>query len=223
EESLSLWRASRDKAKLAIPLAELGRVALEDGNYTTARRLFEEGLAIHREMGLKWQTAEVLDNLGDVARCLGEYEQARLLYEESLVLWRNMSNTGGAALSLSNLGHVALAQRDYERAEALFKESLSLTPTLSKGAVARSLAGFARLAAGLEQPRRAARLIGAVDALLATTGGRLDPADRLVYDRTVSGVRVPLDANAGLAAVAEGGALTLEQVIALAMEQPECT
>jgi hypothetical protein len=68
------------------------------------------------------------------------------------------------------------------------------------------------------QPERAARLLGAVDALREMIGYRLAAAERTDYDRDVAAIRAQLDAATFAAAWAAGQALTLEQAIAEALE-----
>ena len=68
------------------------------------------------------------------------------------------------------------------------------------------------------QQVRAARLLGAVEALLEATNDHVDPADRAEYDRDVAAARAQLDEATFAAAWAEGRAMTMEQAMAYALE-----
>ena len=71
-----------------------------------------------------------------------------------------------------------------------------------------------------EMMERAARLCGAAAALRVAIGAPLHPTERADYERTVAALRVALGDAAYEAAWAQGQALTLEQAIALALEEP---
>jgi tetratricopeptide (TPR) repeat protein len=88
--------------------------------------LYEESLALKREMGDKWGIAGLLNNLGNMAFAQGDYSAAWALYKESLALGREMGDKWGTAMSLYNLGNVAFAQGDYSAARELQAESLML-------------------------------------------------------------------------------------------------
>ncbi|MBI3461405.1 tetratricopeptide repeat protein [Candidatus Acetothermia bacterium] len=96
-------------------------------NYESAKVLFEECLALCREVGNRSLLAWALWQLGGRAtRFEGDYRRATALYEESLALFRELKYKWGVAGSLWGLGDVALRQADYKRAAALLEESLAL-------------------------------------------------------------------------------------------------
>ncbi|HEX9440857.1 MAG TPA: hypothetical protein VF909_14320, partial [Roseiflexaceae bacterium] len=117
------------------------------------------------------------------------------------------------------LGALVNAQGDAARATALLREALVLQQShAGKGSIASSLERFAGIAAGQGQPDRAARLLGAAEALRKAIGAPLPPVERPDYERTVAAARAQLDAATFATAWAEGQALTLEQVIAEALD-----
>src|SRR5438045_2261738 len=67
-----------------------GVLACEQGDYTAARPLYEQSLAIRRELGDKGDIAGSLNNLGIVAYAQGDYASARPLYGESLAIRREL-------------------------------------------------------------------------------------------------------------------------------------
>ena len=80
------------------------------------------------------------------------------------------------------------------------------------------LAGLAEMAGLLGQPERAARLLGAVEALREATGIRLSPLRQAEYERTLEGIRAQGDEAAFAAAWQEGRATPLEHLVAQAVE-----
>ena len=84
--------------------------------------------------------------------------------------------------------------------------------------MAWSLEYLARVAGGLGQPERAARLFGAAEALREAIGAPLPPSGRDDHEREVAAARAHLDEHAFVQALAEGQAMSLEQAIAYALE-----
>jgi tetratricopeptide (TPR) repeat protein len=113
-----LWRAQA--------LTGAGRLAERQGDYTQARRLYEESLTLWRALEDRRGIANSLIGLGVVASCQGDLAGATAIFAESLALDRALGYQPGMTISLNNLGGVAYYQGDYERARALFAESLAI-------------------------------------------------------------------------------------------------
>ncbi|MFL5734305.1 MAG: ATP-binding protein, partial [Chloroflexia bacterium] len=103
-----------------------GTLAWSQGDYEAARPLFEESLAIWRELGDKHGVANMLNNLGIVALPLGNYAEAYALHEESLGIYRELGDKWSIALALANLGLVALNRGNFGEAGNLLRESLEI-------------------------------------------------------------------------------------------------
>ena len=71
EESLSIRRELGDRAGIASCLTNLGSIALEQGEYGSARALLTEGLAIRRELANRLGLAECLEAFAALAFGLG--------------------------------------------------------------------------------------------------------------------------------------------------------
>ena len=108
-----------DKGGISISLQWLGVVASNQGDYTAARALQEESLALSRELGDKRNIAISLDLLGVMASNQGDYTAARALYQESLELYRELGDRKGIAECLPGLAAVAQADRQPQRATKL--------------------------------------------------------------------------------------------------------
>ena len=107
-----------------------GMLAYRMGDFTHARVLLEESLALFRRVEDRRGIAAALGNLGHIPAAQGQFTDARDLYAEALALWRAEGNEAGAAYSLIGLGNVAAsvgemtaAQKHYEEALALFRRS----------------------------------------------------------------------------------------------------
>jgi tetratricopeptide (TPR) repeat protein len=179
------------------------------GDYARARALHEESLALYRTLGDSQGLANALVSLGNVAYQHGDYARARTLHEESLTLYRALGDTYGAAVALDNLGEVASMLGDDGLALDLHSESLQLSRAIgANDLVAAGLEFLAWLAAARGQPRRAARLGGAAEALREGLDIPLNPDQRGRHDRAVQAVRAALGAEDFAAAWAAGRALS---------------
>lgn len=135
------------KAMRAKALTSAGILAWKQGDYASARALYEESLAITRDLGDKSGIASSLNNLGIVAYRQADYTAARALYEESLALLREREDQMGIASVLINLGDVAIEQGDYTAAQSMFEEGLAINRKLGDSwRIAVSLNGVGRVA-----------------------------------------------------------------------------
>jgi hypothetical protein len=143
------------------------------------------------------------------------------LLEESLTLFRELGNRNGVAGALCALGRFALTQGDMAQATTCFAESLVLFAGVlgKKGAAAACLEGLARVAGAQAQPKRAARLFGAAEAVRAQFAAPRSLAAHTPYDHDITIVQAQLDAVIFEAAWAEGRALSLLQALAAALDE----
>jgi tetratricopeptide (TPR) repeat protein len=163
---------------LAWPRSVRGQVLLALGDYATARPWFEQALAIGRSVEHKPGIANALLYLGACWYLEGDCDRARECYQESLALKRAAGQRGTVATLLGRLGHVALCQREWDEARAYLEEALALfreTGRTGSGDAVGALVGWAGLTQAEGQSVRAARLLGAAAALLASGGGALSP------------------------------------------------
>lgn len=231
QESLDLWRALGDRHGIATALHNLGNICRLVGEWDAARQLQGESLALKRSLGDQHGIAASLHNLGLVALATGEYEAARSMQEQSLLLRRELQDRHGIAASLAFLGDAARLRSDFPAARAFYAESLELRWTLgNRAGVAYSLQGFAALAlaeAGAdgsspvargEAARRAARLLGAIDALWDDLGRADTPAEKRPREEYARAARRELGDEAFAAAWAEGRALLPGDAVGWALE-----
>lgn len=135
---------TKSLAANASVLNGAGVLAWHQGDYPSARALYEESLAMRRELGDRKGISISLNNLGALAFRLTEYAFARTCFEESLAIRRELGDRHGIAYSLNNLGNLAHDQRDYQAARTLYEESLAICREVGDlGAIALSLNNLA--------------------------------------------------------------------------------
>jgi predicted ATPase len=96
------------------------------GDYATARPLFEESLTICRALDDQRGIASALQCLGLVAAAHSDYATARAYYEASLAIRRTLTDRGRIAETLEAIGNLERVQGRYAEARALYEESLKL-------------------------------------------------------------------------------------------------
>jgi predicted ATPase/class 3 adenylate cyclase len=219
EESLALLRALGDRRGLAVALSNLGDVARDQEDYATARSLYEESVALLRELGDRGDLATTLHDLAATAWRQGDDATARSLLEENLELARELGDRRGFAYTLGMMGLLTWQQGDYAKARALGEESLGLVWELGdRAALCANLEFLAMVAAAERRFERAARLGGAAVALRESLGTPQPGFLRNAYNQVVTAARTQLGAAAWATAWAAGQEMTLEQVIAYALE-----
>jgi tetratricopeptide (TPR) repeat protein len=92
-----------------------GDVARDQGDSAAARILYEQGLAIFREVDDRWGIAGTLADLGSLAREKGDYSTARSMYRESIRFFQGLDHRRGIARLLECFACLAAAQLEAER------------------------------------------------------------------------------------------------------------
>jgi tetratricopeptide (TPR) repeat protein len=163
EEGLELLEhevREASEAKLCL-LAFLGWVARQREDYRRASELFEEVLALSREMSDTWWIATSLSNLALVSHSGGDYERATELYEQSMDLFREQGDKQSLAICLNNLAMMVYSQGDLEQAAQLIEEGVALFKELgTRVGVSMGLYNLGWMALLQDDLGRAANLYG---------------------------------------------------------------
>jgi DNA-binding CsgD family transcriptional regulator len=146
--------------------------------------------------------------VGIAAHLGGDLDAAERSWEGALTLFRREGSEHGASHALSGLADLALQRGEHARAAANWQERLNLT--WDSWSLRWALEGLAAVAAACQQSERAARLLGAAEALRERLGAVLGPGQLLEVERTTAAARAALDEAAFAAAWAEGRRLSPE-------------
>ena len=215
QEALALFRELGDDRGTAWALGFQGVQALTSPvECKEGIKLLEEALALFRKLDYKPGITQVLIGLGEVSRLDGDYERAEKAYREAIEVASKIGNKLQEVISFSNLSYVAYHQGDFERAEAIAQEAISRRMELGNiSSIPQELSTLAGPLAAQGNVEKAARLLGASEALLEAMGLFIQPGDRFEAERYESAVREQLDDATFEAAWAEG------QAIAFALEE----
>lgn len=220
QESIDLFRESKDQWGEAYALTYYGDALLVPDDVAAARPVLETGLKLWRQVDDSWGIGTHLFIIGGVAWYDGDYATARAYCQEAVDRLRQSSDKWGLARGLNRLGYALLYLGEPQPAKACFVESLTLFQEIgNRRGVIYCLAGLGGVAAKIGSPDRAARIFGAIQVLSGVTSMLQYGIDRARYQRTLALARAEAkDESTWNAANAEGRAMTIEQVIALAIQ-----
>ncbi|MGH3145924.1 MAG: ATP-binding protein, partial [Rubrobacter sp.] len=197
-------------------LGDLGKLFIDRGDYAQAGELYEEVLALSRELGDAAKIGNCLIDLGYVSLLQGNHGEATALGEEAVTLSRERGYAVSLARALNCLGWAALLRGDNEGASGSHEESLALYRELGdRAGVAESLEGLACAAGAGGEAERSARLFGVAAAL----GYQRAPAERALREPYLIAARSRTDGATWSAAFAEGRSTAIERSISHALEE----
>lgn len=125
-EALPLLRSSRNRAREATVLNNIGFFYRTLGELNEALNFFNQSLALRRETGDRRGEAAALDRLGNVHVALGEIQKGLDFYDQALALARADKSQRGQAVTLSNIGSAYLELGETERALDFYGRALPL-------------------------------------------------------------------------------------------------
>jgi non-specific serine/threonine protein kinase len=165
-------------------------------------------------------TAKTENVLGDCALVDGELEEAEAHYLVALERFRAHWSPDVATFALNRLGYVALLRGDRTKARARLAEAL---PAAARLRALTAMAGAVDLAAAIALDEgdvaRAGQLLGASEALQATTGVAPEPALGYLREPTAAAVRSQLGDTRAAGAAATGRGLSRPMAMALALTE----
>jgi transcriptional regulator with XRE-family HTH domain len=106
---------------VAYTLNNLGDVARDQGEFPRAAALYEESLALQRDLGDRQSHVRTLVALGDVACACGDVARAAAWYTEGLTLSKALDDRWRMAFALEGLAGVALIAGHATRAARLLR------------------------------------------------------------------------------------------------------
>lgn len=212
-------KSGRGRSLTALAVTEyfMGRISESD-------ELLQESEQLLRDVGDRWGLAQTLRQLAANACAEGALEAAATFGREGVAHSRATGDQYALGVGLAQLGRMHLLRREYAPAEAAFKEALvSLVTVGERWWSARCALRLAWIAYAQAYHTRAARLAAWGEARLAAIGTRLHGVEQADLGRAATLSRSTLGEQAFAAVWAEGRAMSLEQAIAYACEEPAPT
>ena len=215
EKAEALWRALGDDRELAFTLSALAQTLASADDLDTAEVRAAEAVGLARSAGTPWDLGYALTNAAAfVAQRRGELEEADRALEEAEAIWSPSKHPLGLPFVLNARALLALRRRDEAAAAKFARAALVETrPRRDLWFSARSLRILAFTSTN-DLPR-AARLLGAADAMLRAIGTRMLVHENIEHDRLMQ----LLDTAELQHALKEGATLTFDEATELALAE----
>ncbi len=214
ERSLAIWRDLGDRDQQARELNSLGITHHHLDDFDTARSLLEQSAVISREIGSAMRLAAALTNLGQLEADAGNFDRATQVLTEALAIDQKEGDLLGVALDQQSLAGVHLrAGRAREARDLLSAMAAYVVSSSDPELMATTLEMCAANAAQLGEGERAARLVGAAEALRRKTGIPIKQPELL--EEFLAPARATMAPGEWDAALAAGRSLTQQQAATL--------
>ncbi len=225
-QALETFRALGARKAVVSALQCLGLARNSVGDLHGARQYYNEALAGWRVLGADRAAASVLISLAEVEFRHGNADAALPLAREALSLFRAFGSTHIATIAEFNIAAYLVALHRYGEARTASRNAMTAAKDaqFSAGVVwtLHHLAAIAALRPSanlpvIEDRRRAARILGYVDARLAALEALREYTEQQEYDAMITTLRDALDENELTKLMQEGSTLSEDQAVAEAM------
>ena len=220
KESLGLHRELGNLTGITTASTTLALAAILSGDFSSPSAWLDESLSISRQLGDQKNELYVLNTFGLLAHWRGDHQEAIIRFRESLQLNEKFGYPYEKLWTYVHIGYALLRQGDILKA----KESFALGIQQSQkanivDALIYAIEGQASLHVNQNQPERAARLFGWSDRMREQTGNPRRPVEQASVERDLTVIHSKIDDTEFTRLSAEGRTMTVEQAIALALEE----
>jgi tetratricopeptide (TPR) repeat protein len=194
-------------------------VATDLGDLELAERRLAEHLDNARRLGDHKLTGGALTNLGLVAYHAGDLDRSAVLHQQALELGELLGDRRLKAAALINLGLVTARRKDFAAAAGFLLRGLDLAEAVGeRRSVAEILEELAEVESAGGNPRRAATLFGASQALRHDIGAPVPSCDVARHADAMALTQAALGGEPYAAARAAGEEMSLTRAVAFAKE-----
>ena len=219
-QSAALSHSTGNARYISMAWDILALLAAYRGEYETAVEWHRQSLALMRESGDLWGVVAALGTQGVSALNLKRFDEAETSLTEALAINRKVGNVWVTMYCSTYLGLTLVQIGKHWRAEQLLQEGLRLVQVLGpRVSLPEGLEGLAAIAVTQGHNELAVQLSGAAEALRELVGFFTSPAVQSIREGYLARARSQMDDAAFNAAWAVGRALSLEQAIALALQE----
>ena len=216
--ALAIFRELGDIAGTASALASLALHAENEGDLAGAEALLAEASQASETLRDPRLCAQVRRVEAGIAAVKRNDARAHALYQESYALYRELGDLWMAGIVEWTVGMSATALGRVEEARGHFAACLKGGLDLgNKWGVPYPLEAFGVLALAMQETERGATLLGAAEALRASFGMTLDPADHPTLLALMSAAAPALATPEAQAAREAGRKFTMDQAVAFAL------
>jgi predicted ATPase/DNA-binding XRE family transcriptional regulator len=225
-ESLMEARAVGARKSVSSALTGLGIVRAMANDVAAARQLFGEALTAARAAGAEQSAAITALCLAETEFVAGDVDASLRLVRDALIVLRALHDFKTATNVLRNEAVYLVSLRRYDEARASARDAiaaaLDMQFSVDLALALQHLAAIGALrpdtdAQELEERRRAARILGYVDARIAVLEALREFTEQSEYDRTIRALGEVLGADELSRRMAEGSTWSEDHAVAEAM------
>jgi|HubBroStandDraft_4_1064222.scaffolds.fasta_scaffold00016_2 tetratricopeptide (TPR) repeat protein len=219
EQALAAARACGDSFCVAICLAQRANIARIRGDVRVARELYAPTLAAFKALGNEDGAAVVLSNLAELEFADGHPEPALQAASEALEIYARGKNAANIATSHTNSAAYRIALGDLSAARDSAREGLRVARQARHEQVIATALQHLVLLAGLGgDARRAAQLLGQVDAQYTALGTQREATEQWGYDKLMATLREQLSEDEIAQLAADGAAWSEDRAVEEALK-----
>lgn len=221
-EALAVRRELGDRKGVALSLNNLALLATEYGDLEEGFAKHQDALDIYRELQDPRGIGYSLLGLGKVAYKRKDFVRSRELLGEARGLLIESGDPWGAAWATGAMEMTARESGDYDGARRLQVEALTRFRELgNRIGVAQALLGVAEIACWEGRWERLIRALSASHSLFDEMGTPIPAWERADYERLARVARESVDPEIFDGIWEEGRAMTFEEVVAYALDDPD--
>ena len=219
-ESLCLYRELGHLYGITGSLSSLARLTIVKGDFSSPAPWLEEAFSLSRQMGDQVNEAEILKAFGNLAYWQDNYGRAKAYYEEAMLLCEKIGDQNQYLWAQVYTACTILRQGDNQQARKMFEDCIRGSKKVGNLiTLAYAMEGLASLNVNQRQPKRAAQLIAWADAVREKLNNHRAPVEQVAVEKDLAVIHSKMDDAEFARLSAEGHAMTVEQAIALAMEE----
>ena len=220
KESLKLHRELGNLSEIAAVLVQQACSAIWRGDFSSLIPWLEESLTLSRQIGNQGTESEALMALGELSYWQGDYGRAIVQFKETIPLSEKAGNYFQSLWAHIRIPYVLLRQGDFHQAYALFADNIQSTQKANLTiALVYTVEGLASLYVNQSQPERAARLFAWADAMREKIGDQRPPVEQASVEKDLAVIHSRMDDAEFARITTEGRTMSMEQAIALALEE----
>jgi len=220
EAALDLSRKLDSRRMQALVLGDLGTARSRRGDLEGAKRFYADALAYYTALNLERPAASIAGNLAEVEFAAGNAAAALQLAEEARAGHQATHNRRASANDLCNMAAYLIALNCLDDARAYAREALialrDVKQTVLTAYVLQHLAAVSILQANSDR-KRAAMLLGFVDAWLTKLEARREYTERQEYERITACLRAAMGERV-VTTMALGGEWSETVAVTVALE-----
>lgn len=219
-EGLQINRELGNLSGIADSLIPLTRLAIWSGDFSSPAAWLEEALSIVRQVSDQTTEENILMTNGVLAYWQGNYPRAHTYYKEVTQLSEKLGDHFIGIWVHVFMAYTLLRQGAIGQARELFEECIQRAYKAGwRINLIFAVEGIASLNVNQGRSERAVRLFAWTDAMRDEIGDQRPPVEQNSIERDLAVIHSEIEDDEFMKLSADGQAMTVEQAIALALEE----